>query len=467
MASIQAIRLKGFQSHVDSCIELAPGLTVITGPSDSGKTAVIRAVRWVAFGEPAGEAFVNEAVGEAEVTIVLTNGVAITKHRRKGKTTYRLNTMDQAFEKAELPVEVEEALQIVKQRFGDFETALNFAYQLEAPFLISETASAGAKILGKLAGTERLDLAAKAIAKDTYAARQERSHAEKDIERIHQQMVAFIGLDKLREHLDACEYLASEVEKAINRQQVLRQLTIQLAAANTALTEYADQLDKLAVVPSLEKDLENIEKAQQRYDTLLGLYGKLGEASAQIVRLEKYARQFHGLQEADTKLCSLENNSNRVEKLTTLSTVYTRYTQEVNTADKQLELLAGVDQAITILAQVEQTQETAARLDLIWNTYENETLVLEACNRRLAKSEGLEEAAQLLASMDETQAIIAKLKALNQAHISKQMALDYTKAALATEETRLQIAEAELAAAWEAAGGICPLCDHPHTGGGC
>ncbi|GAA4711325.1 AAA family ATPase [Brevibacillus fulvus] len=465
MAGIQVIRLKGFQSHIDSSVELSPGLTVITGPSDSGKTAVIRAVRWVAFGEPTGEAFVNEAVGEAEVTIELSNGVAVTKHRRKGKTSYRLNTMEQAFEKAELPVEVEEALQIVKQRFGDFETALNFAYQLEAPFLISETASAGAKILGKLAGTERLDLAAKAIAKDTYAARQERSHAEKDIERINQQLGAFIGLDKLREQLDACEYLVSDIEKVINRQQVLRQLTIQLAAANTALAEYADQLDKLAAVPSLVKDLENIEKAQQRYDTLLGLYGKLGEASAQIERLEKYARQFHGLQEADTKLCSLE--SNRVEKLTTLSTVYTRYTQEVNTADNQLRLLAGVDQAVTILAQVEQAQEKAARLDLLQNTYENETLVLEACNRRLAKSEGLEEAAKLLAGMDDTLARIARLKELRQSKISRDLVVAQANVNLNNTETGLRAAEAELAAAWEAAGGICPLCDQPHTGGGC
>ena len=61
---IASVIIQGFQSHVDSLFNLSSGLTVLTGPTDSGKTAFIRAIRWVAFNEPVGDSFVNQAAGE-------------------------------------------------------------------------------------------------------------------------------------------------------------------------------------------------------------------------------------------------------------------------------------------------------------------------------------------------------------------------------------------------------------------
>ena len=46
---IQEVTIEGYQSHTNSTFRLSPGLTVITGPSDAGKTAIIRALRWQGF----------------------------------------------------------------------------------------------------------------------------------------------------------------------------------------------------------------------------------------------------------------------------------------------------------------------------------------------------------------------------------------------------------------------------------
>lgn len=92
---IQEVTIEGYQSHTNSTFRLSPGLTVITGPSDAGKTAIIRALRWFAFNEPTGEAFlhtirnpdgsVKEAVDQVKVSVTFDNGITITKTRRKGK----------------------------------------------------------------------------------------------------------------------------------------------------------------------------------------------------------------------------------------------------------------------------------------------------------------------------------------------------------------------------------------------
>lgn len=164
---IQEVTIEGYQSHTNSTFRLSPGLTVITGPSDAGKTAIIRALRWFAFNEPTGEAFlhtirnpdgsIKEAVDQVKVSVTFDNGITVTKTRRKGKTTYTHSAFPTAWEKAEIPPEIKETLGLVKQQYGDFETCLNFAFQLDAPFMLSESASVGAKVLGKLAGTEIVD----------------------------------------------------------------------------------------------------------------------------------------------------------------------------------------------------------------------------------------------------------------------------------------------------------------------
>lgn len=169
---IQEVTIEGYQSHTNSTFCLSPGLTVITGPSDAGKTAIIRALRWFAFNEPTGEAFlhtirnpdgsVKEAVDQVKVSVTFDNGITITKTRRKGKTTYTHSAFPTAWEKAEIPPEIKETLGLVKQQYGDFETCLNFAFQLDAPFMLSESASVGAKVLGKfLYGKTRKEVADK------------------------------------------------------------------------------------------------------------------------------------------------------------------------------------------------------------------------------------------------------------------------------------------------------------------
>lgn len=107
---IQEVTIEGYQSHTNSTFRLSPGLTVITGPSDAGKTAIIRALRWFAFNEPTGEAFlhtirnpdgsIKEAVDQVKVSVTFDNGITITKTRRKGKTTYTHSAFPTAWEKA-------------------------------------------------------------------------------------------------------------------------------------------------------------------------------------------------------------------------------------------------------------------------------------------------------------------------------------------------------------------------------
>jgi exonuclease SbcC len=456
---IESIKLKGFQSHTASFFHLGPGLNVITGPSDSGKTAIIRAVKWVAFNEPTGEAFLNQTVGEAEVEIVLTDGVTITKRRKNKKTTYQLSTIPEPFEKSEVPQEVKEALGITKQTFGDFVTSLNFAFQLEAPFLISETASAGAKILGKLAGTEAVDMAIKDVSKDTYAARQERSQAEKEIEKIEYQLGEFINLEDLKEQLEACEYLAQQIEAAASKVDKLKQLKIAFGNLTDQIERHQDKLDRLAIVGDLEEEIKNVEAAQARYDKLLTIYSQLNRTTAALKAASYQLVKLEGVGLLAAQLGNVEVSNQRVVALKSMDSKHKVYTAMKKSYEETIEKMAGLEEAESLLETIRKAYTRKADLRTLQLTHEVVSRTVVTKTAEIAKFDGLTEADNILQSTANDQARIMELRSLRAKH-----RLDIQDAMLGAQKAAaaalmLETAKEELAATWEAAGGICPLCD--------
>ncbi len=59
MKAIKELHIREFQSHEATALQFHPGLNVLVGPSDSGKSAIVRALRWCLHNEPRGEAFIR------------------------------------------------------------------------------------------------------------------------------------------------------------------------------------------------------------------------------------------------------------------------------------------------------------------------------------------------------------------------------------------------------------------------
>lgn len=509
---IDGIKIKGFQSHQETYVELGAGLNVITGPSDSGKTAIMRAIKWVAFNEPAGEAFVNKAVGEAEVTLFLSNGEQITKRRKSGKTSYKLASVPEPFEKSEVPYEVAQALGIHKQSFGDFVTALNFAYQLDAPFLISETASAGAKILGKLAGTEAVDMAIKDVSKETYAARQARTQADKDIERVDAQLGAFVALDSLKEQLQHCEALAEAVETAAQKVTDLNQLKITFGRLADQIERHQLTLDRLVGIEALGTDLSDLSKSKATYDKLLALHNQLVKTQTALQQADDQLARTEGIEEVPAFLGMIDRTSSRVGVLKRLEVHYKRQAESKNTAQAVISRLGGLLDAETVLQGITLTRSRQAVLQSQVKKYDSLVDETRQTAAQLFEYDKIEEAGSVLSRITETSKEVDKMRLLASDHDYFKASVDgwqfeldrlqqlgdadsalktvvenYNKRwelgqyrdkyhqrqlnRLAAEDKIDEAAEGvlqakeQLAIIWEEAGGVCPICEQPVKGG--
>lgn len=87
---LERLQVQNFQCHKRLDITFAPDVTTIVGPSDVGKSAALRALRWLATNQPGGQTFVRQ--GAKGTTVKLwVDGTTCTRKRAAaagGENTY-------------------------------------------------------------------------------------------------------------------------------------------------------------------------------------------------------------------------------------------------------------------------------------------------------------------------------------------------------------------------------------------
>jgi DNA repair protein SbcC/Rad50 len=148
---IKSIHIQNFQSHEKSQLDFDPGVNIIIGTSDSGKTAIIRALRWVVWNRPSGNSFRSNWGGDTSVE-VYTNEGSVLRSKSKSdkyiiKTRGRKDLELEAFSTS-VPPEVNDLLGI---------NEVNLQMQLDRPFLLDDTPGDVAKHFNKVARLDKID----------------------------------------------------------------------------------------------------------------------------------------------------------------------------------------------------------------------------------------------------------------------------------------------------------------------
>ena len=83
---ISRVCLQNFQSHEESELELSPGINVIVGSSNSGKSAIVRAMEGVRTNRPWGTSFVRRGTRGATVALYVLTTTRKHEHSGSGRT---------------------------------------------------------------------------------------------------------------------------------------------------------------------------------------------------------------------------------------------------------------------------------------------------------------------------------------------------------------------------------------------
>lgn len=119
----QRLRCKNFQCHDRLDVEFA-NVTTFVGSSDRGKSAIIRAIRWLCQNRPQGEDFIKDGTKGTTVQ-VLVNGETITRRRGASTNTYHLGEDEYKAFGTGVPDTIANKLRV---------DDINFQQQFDAPF---------------------------------------------------------------------------------------------------------------------------------------------------------------------------------------------------------------------------------------------------------------------------------------------------------------------------------------------
>lgn len=159
---IEHLSISNFQAHRSFDADLGP-ITVLVGPSDVGKSSILRALRWILLNDAAAD-FTTWGEKATKVEAVV-DGRTITRKKGAGNNYYSIDAGNpyDAVGKS-VPDDVA-ALALVDDR--------NFQGQMDSPFWLSETAGEVSRQLNEAVDLDIIDKSLAFVASELRDARAE------------------------------------------------------------------------------------------------------------------------------------------------------------------------------------------------------------------------------------------------------------------------------------------------------
>ena len=297
-----------FQSHKSNDIKFHKGVNAIVGPSDCGKSAILRALRWVLFNDQPGEAYRRHGSDKTEVTVVPDKSpVDITRLRSNKDNSYIDD--EQTFDKVKNDVPE----QIAKLINMD---DINVQKQMDAPFLLSENPPEVGRVLNRAAGIDDIDTCMSKVNSMERETSKELKIRTKDLEDLDTELSKYRRLPDIDALLGTAEILDRSLKNNMTKTNSLKEVLATLETIEESITK----LEPLAAV--------SLKEVSSLYNKHRETESEINDISSDIEMLKELGTKIDGfgdtsslsadIQEAikiNTKLMSDDKSIETLEQL--------------------------------------------------------------------------------------------------------------------------------------------------------
>lgn len=257
---LQSLTVRNFQAHRYRKIRFDPYLTCIIGKTDRGKSALVRALRWIAENRPSGKDFVRYGRKGASATLKV-DGIRITRQRGKGNH-YLINDRKLSSFNKTVPKDIAQILKM---------SGVNFQGQFDSPFWFTESPSQVSRNLNSVVNLSLMD--------------------------------------------DVLSNLASKVRKERERVDVLGEEVSELRSRLKTLAPIKTARKDLGSIVSLGERQNRLEKEAGRLDKAISAYvsakGRLGHPPPSLNALKAGFEAVNGIREEVEGLSRLVKQAER------------------------------------------------------------------------------------------------------------------------------------------------------------
>ena len=289
--NVRRVSVRDFQSIKEVSVDFGD-FTVLVGPSSSGKSAFLRAVR-ACLRNTFVPSNVRQGATRSVIGVEFSDAPSVEIMRGKSLSSYLIGSGAEAFTKSgrTVPAEVAAAIRLPLISGVD----ANFAFQFDKPFLLSEPGSQAAQVVGSLTNVSLLHTAVREANRRRQEAAGLLKTRQADIARYRVNLQQFAALKARRGALEKAEALLAEAREAEARVAALRRIAFAVVQAQADLDsrvaeEPPDVLGALVGVESLNRQLAGVTaltgKARTIARRLQELVEQAKSARAEARRLE-------------------------------------------------------------------------------------------------------------------------------------------------------------------------------------
>lgn len=149
------LNIKNFYSHKNTELNLSSGINIFLGNTDSGKSNIIRAIKWLKDNRPLGNSFASYWIRDKksnikdEVSVEIQNKRGTVKrYKTKEENGYQIDKQKNTAINSDVPVKVKEMLNL---------SDVNIQQQFDFPFLLFASPGEVAKQLNKALNLSKID----------------------------------------------------------------------------------------------------------------------------------------------------------------------------------------------------------------------------------------------------------------------------------------------------------------------
>lgn len=316
---ITKVEIDNFQAHKHKVIDFVNGLNVIKGESNSGKTAILRAIYWVLYDKPNGSNFIKTGAKSCRARLYLSNGYIIERKRsRSSSGTYTLIAPDGSLQEYKgfsnnIPIEITNAHQMPELKINGASYRINIASQLDQPFLVGNSSSEKISMIGSLVDADRADEAKKEFNLEKRRKDTEKKQLQELLKENMTKLEKFNYLSGLKKTIDVFE------------------------AAIVKLNEYEDKLNKMTKINNNRADL--------------------------IIELESINNRLDSIYIPDKDIInSFNNNLSIMDKLYSLKGAHEQLSNDLNNTNNRLEKIGDLSDINSLIINI---KESIDKIDIL------------------------------------------------------------------------------------------------------
>ncbi len=292
---ITKIELTNFQAYKHAVLDLSPSVNVIRGSSDSGKSSIIRGIRWIADNSPSGDSFIRNGQKGTEVKITLSSKDVIARGRNNKSNYYKLNDEEFLSFGTGIPKDIRESL-----NFSD----LNMQHQIDQPFLLAESGGDVSRYLNKIVDIDDIDTTIKALNSFKKKETSDMNHIISEIKSLEEKVETFSYLDELEELIEQGEFLSAEIEDDKDSCEIIEDILAELEEVDEILGgssfSYLEVKKDIETAIALWNEVDELDSEAGALNELIVNIGMKANSIETLAKEVKRAKKEYELVKPDT-----------------------------------------------------------------------------------------------------------------------------------------------------------------------